>query len=290
MPAPCGPVPEEGFRRGLRVLESRYRVVYDEGLLTRTGYLAGTDERRAEELNRYFRSPDVRAIVCARGGYGLMRILDLLDGDALRRDPKLVVGFSDATALLSFCVFDGAVRPIHGPMVTQLGHLSGEDAEWLFRMMESPAPLGAVPGKLFRLGDRGGGTVDGRIVGGNLELLSRLVGTPWEMDLGASLTLFEEVGERPYRIDRALTQLHLAGSLDGVRAAVIGDVTRCEEPDGSPPSAIEVVGERLGAFHLPGVAGLPVGHGDRNVALPIGARAAVDLAEAKIILEEAAVG
>jgi muramoyltetrapeptide carboxypeptidase len=273
----------------LRVLESRYRVVYDESLLARTGYLAGDDDRRADELNGYLRSPDVRAIVCARGGYGLLRILHRLDGDALRRDPKLVVGFSDATALLSFCVLDASVRPLHGPMVTQLANLSAQDAEWLFRMMESPAAAGALPGPLLRIGDRGGGTVDGRIVGGNLELLTRLVGTPWEMDLGASVALLEEVGERPYRIDRALTQLHLAGALDGVRAVVVGDLTRCEEADGSPPSAAAVVSERLGAFELPGVAGLPVGHGERNLALPIGALAAVDLAEPRIILEEAAV-
>src|SRR5688572_19536552 len=100
VPAPAGPVPEDGFKRGLEILASRYQVVYDEGLFAREGFLAGSDDRRAEELDRYLRDPDVRAIIPARGGYGVMRILDRLDGAALRREPKVVVGFSDITALL----------------------------------------------------------------------------------------------------------------------------------------------------------------------------------------------
>src|SRR5688572_14412734 len=95
VPAPAGPVPEEGFRRGLEVLSSRYDVVYDEGLLERTGFLAGSDDRRADELDRYLRDPDVRAIIPARGGYGVMRILDRIDLAALKREPKIVCGFSD---------------------------------------------------------------------------------------------------------------------------------------------------------------------------------------------------
>jgi muramoyltetrapeptide carboxypeptidase len=283
-------VPEDAFRAGLEILRSRYRVVHDDRVLERTGYLAGDDDRRAEELGRYLADPDVRGIVCARGGYGITRILDRLDGDALRRDPKVVVGFSDATALLSFCVLDGQVRPVHGPVVTQLGRLPAADAAWLFRLLEDPEPLGALPFPLRRIGARGGGTVEGRLVGGNLELVSRLVGTPWELDLGAGILLLEEIGERPYRIDRSLTQLRLAGALDGVRAVAVGDLARCEEPDGTPPTAAEVVDERLAAFRLPGVAGLPVGHDDAgNRALPIGARCALDLAEARLILEEGAV-
>lgn len=270
-------------------MQSRYRVVYDEALLCRTGYLAGTDERRAEELNRYLANPDVRAIFCARGGYGVMRILERVDSERLRHDPKIVVGFSDITALLSLCVMAAQVRPIHGPVVTQLGKLPEGDVEWLFRLIENPEPMGRIPSNLARIGARGGGTVEGRLVGGNVELLTRLIGTPWELDLGASVFFLEDVGERPYRIDRMLTQLQLSSALDGVRAVAVGDLWRCEEPDASPPSALDVVEERLAAFRLPGVMGLPVGHGARNLALPVGARCAADLGESELVIEEGAV-
>lgn len=290
MAAPAGPVPREAFLAGVKILESRYRVVYDEALFERTGYLAGSDERRADELNRLFAAPDVRAILPARGGYGILRLLDRLDGAALRRDPKLVVGFSDVTTLLGWCVAEAQVRPVHGPMVVQLGRLPPEDAAWLFRLLEDPAPMGPVPAPLARVGKRGGGTVEGRLHGGNLELVTRLLGTPWELDLGACVLFIEDVNEQPYRIDRMLTQLRLAGALDGVRGVAAGDFTRCEpqEPDG--PTALQVIDERLAAFELPGVTGMPVGHGERNLALPIGAACALDLGLGRLILEEGAVG
>lgn len=291
VPAPAGPVPPDELRVGLARLSERYRVIHDERLFARSGYLAGDDERRADELNGYLAAPDVRAIIAARGGYGVMRILDRLDANALRRDPKIVCGFSDLTALLSWCVADARVRPIHGPMVVQLGKLPAEDVAWLYRLLEDPLPAGPLPAPapLARLGKRGGGTLEGRLVGGNLELVTRLIGTPWELDLGAAVFLMEDVGERPYRIDRMLTQLKLAGALDGVRAVVAGEFTRCEDEEGRPPSSAEVIAERLAAFDLPGLADLPVGHGARNFALPLGARCAIDLGQARLILDEAAV-
>lgn len=289
VPAPAGPVPRDGFQAGLARLSQRYKVVFDEQLFEREGYLAGDDARRAEELNRYLRDPDVRAILPARGGYGVMRILDQLDADALRRDPKLIVGFSDLTALLAWAI-KAQVRPVHGPMLVQLGTLPPEDVTWLYRLLEEVEPAGELPAELARVGNRGGGTLEGRLVGGNLELVSRLCGTPWHLDLGASVFLIEDVGERPYRVDRMLTQLKLAGALDAVRAVAVGDFTRCEEPDGTPPDVGAVIAERLAAFDLPALSGLPVGHGTRNLALPMGARCAVDLGRGRLVLEEAAVG
>jgi muramoyltetrapeptide carboxypeptidase len=290
VPAPSGPVPREALEAGLALLASRYTLRWDERVFERHGFLAGEDDRRADELNRYLADPDVRAIVCARGGYGLMRILDRLDTDALRRNPKLVVGFSDATALLCFAV-SARVRPIHGPMVVQLGGLPPENANWLYRLLESPTAPGEVPAPapLERIGARGGGSVQGRLVAGNLEVLTRLIGTPWEMDLGASVLAIEDVGERPYRIDRMLTQLHLGGQLRAVRGVVAGEFTRCVEADGSPPTVEEVIDERLAAFDIPGVSGLRFGHGAENVALPWGAKCTLDLAAGKLVLEEGAV-
>jgi len=289
VPAPAGPVLPDAARSGLMLLASRYRVLHDEAIFERSGFLAGSDDRRAEEMNRYLRDPEVRAIVPARGGYGVMRILDRLDADALRRDPKPIVGFSDLTALASWCVREAQVRPIHGPMVNQLGRLPGDDVEWLIRTLEDPAPQGEWPDALGRAGARGGGTVEGRLAGGNLEITTRLIGTPWSLDLGAAVFIMEDVGERPYRVDRALTQLKLAGLLDGVRAVGVGDFLRCEEEDGYPPSVREVIDERLETFDLPAVTGLPIGHGERNRAFSVGARCAVDLGNGRLIVEEGAV-
>lgn len=290
VPAPAGPVLPDAARPGLMLLASRYQVIHDERIFVRTGYFAGSDERRVDEMNRYLRDPDVRAIICARGGYGVMRILDHLDGDALRRDPKPIVGFSDLSALGSWAVKHAGVRTIHGPMVNQLGRLPAADVEWLIRTLEDPSPPGAWPDELTRVGARGGGTVEGRLAGGNLEIVTRLLGTPYAFDLGAAIFIIEDVDERPYRIDRALTHLKLAGALDGVRAVGVGEFLRCEEEDGHPPSAAEVIEERLTTFDLPGVSGLPVGHGERNRAFSVGAKCAVDLASGRLIVEEAAVG
>ena len=220
---------------------------------------------------------------------GVMRILELLDSDAIKRDPKPIVGFSDLTAFSAWCVKSAGVRTIHGPMVNQIGRVPGEELAWLFALLEDPSPPGVLVDERPRVGARGGGTVEGRMVGGNLEMVTRLLGTPWAFDLGASVLVLEDVGERPYRIDRALTQLKLAGALDGVRAVCLGDFLRSDEEDGMPPTAAEVLAERLTAFDIPAVGGLPVGHGDHNLAFPLGGRCAVDLAVGRVVLEEGAV-
>jgi len=273
VPAPSGPVPREAFCAGLRILEARYRVVYDAGLFRRAGYLAGDDRRRAAELNRYLGDPAVRGIVCARGGYGLLRILPALDAAALRARPKVIVGFSDVTALLAWARTRGGVRGVHGPVVTQLGSLRRADHRRLFALLEGAAlPRPYVTGlrPLCR------GRARGRLVGGNLEVLSRLVGTGYLPSLRGAILFLEEVGERPYRLDRTLTQLLLCGVLAGVRAVVVGDLVACAEPVGTGPSAAAVVAERLGRLGIPLCLGLPVGHGRRNLALPVGARAVLD--------------
>ena len=289
--APSGPPAAEALVRGLTRLSGRYDVRVPEGLAERgDGYLSAPDEARAEELSRALRDPDVRAVFVARGGYGLTRILPLLDAAALRHDPKPIVGFSDATALLAWAYEAAGVRGIHGPVVTQLGELPPDDFAWLVRILESPAPVGAVPGVFGKIGASGGGSVEGRLIGGNLEMVTRLIGTPWQVDLGASVLFLEDVGERPYRIDRAITHLATAGQLDAVRAVALGSFTRCE-PNAGERSAgpMEVIDLRLRELGLAGVGGLPCGHGARNVALPFGARAVVDLGRAGVVIEDAAV-
>jgi muramoyltetrapeptide carboxypeptidase len=261
--APAGPVPRERFEAGARILAGRYQLVHDERVFAQSGFLAGPDDDRLAELASALADPSIHGVICARGGYGLMRILPRLDPAAFLRAPKPIVGFSDVTALHAWAAKAG-VASIHGPVVTQLGELGEADAKSLIDLLESPG----VPPPLNDLRPLVAGNAEGILLGGNLELISRLVGTPWQLDLDGAILLLEEVGERPYRIDRALTQLELAGALKGVRGVVIGDLEHCEEP--KPPTAEEVIVERLGRLGVPILADAPVGHADRNRALPLG--------------------
>jgi muramoyltetrapeptide carboxypeptidase len=294
---PAGPIKPPRLAAGLARLGDAFRVKLAPSLESweRDGapsYLAGTDERRASELMALLADPDVRAVVLARGGYGLMRILPALDPDVLRRDPKPIVGFSDATALLAWAHRAG-VRGIHGPMVGQLADLSPREVDALITMLAEPIAPGLMPWQLTVHGGRG--LVKGPLVAANLTMASMLVGTPWPLPLAGSIALIEEVGEKPYELDRYLTQLGLTGVLPSCRAWVLGDLTRCVDP--SPPTgepdppgaALAVFVERLAAAGVPLTSGAPVGHGLRNEAVPFGAAAELDLDAGTLAILEPAV-
>jgi muramoyltetrapeptide carboxypeptidase len=301
--APAGLPQAARLRAGLARLAERYTVrlgkVVEAALRGEHGaappYLAADDEARAAEWNAMAADRDVRAIVLARGGYGVMRILAQLDPAPLVADPRPIVGFSDATALLAWAEHHG-VRGVHGPVVTQLGELPADDVAWFHRVLTSPTPLGRVPVPLA--GARPGTSAlvaRGRLVGGNLTLIARLVGTPWQIDLAGAIALIEEVGEAPYELDRDLTHLGLAGQLDTLRGAVIGDLTRCTPephvagtPD-DPAPALAAVQDRLARWRVPFLTGLPVGHGARNLALPYGGQVALDFAQGTMDVLDAAV-
>jgi muramoyltetrapeptide carboxypeptidase len=292
--APAGPVKEASFDRGLELLGERFSLRVADDVRRRTGYLAGPDQRRIDELNGYLRDPDVRAIVLARGGYGITRILPELDAAALTADPKPIVGFSDATALLAWAEKAG-VRGLHAPMVNKLADVRAEDVDLLARLLVDPAPPGRMAWTMADIGMDAGGTREGRLLPGNLALFAHLIGTPWQPDTDGALLLIEEIGEKPYAIDRYLTHLHLAGVLRGVRAVVVGDLVRCTDPilapdaTDDPGPAIAVVDERLRGFGLPGLCGAPVGHGARNAPVPWGARATIDLDDAALEIHDGAV-
>ena len=214
-----------------------------------------------------------------------------LDPSALRKDPKPIVGFSDATALLAWAHAAG-VRGIHGPVVAQLASLGDGDLARLITLLTDPTPPGVRP---WQLAAHGRGRHRGPLFAVNLTLLSVLVGTPWQLPLRGSLTLIEEVGERPYELDRYLTQLSLAGELAKVAAVIVGDLTRCEDlspptgiPD-PPDAALATVLERLHAAGTLAAVGAPIGHGDRNEAVPFGGEAILDLDAGTLEILDAAV-
>jgi muramoyltetrapeptide carboxypeptidase len=306
--APAGPIKPPRLAAGLARLGDAFRVKLAPSLESQRGsgglerhpidrggapsYLAGTDEQRAAELMAQIADPDVRAIVLARGGYGLTRILPMLDADALRRDPKPIVGFSDATALLAWAWHAG-VRGIHGPMVGQLADLSVREVEGLVAMLTEPSAPGALPWRLAV--HAGTGVVRAPLVAANLTMISMLVGTRWPVPVAGAIALVEEVGEKPYELDRYLTQLILTNVLPASAAWILGDLTRCTDPNpptGEPDpadAALRVFVDRLAAARVPLASGAPIGHGDRNEAVPFGAAAELDLDTGTLTLLEAAV-
>jgi muramoyltetrapeptide carboxypeptidase len=286
--APSGPVPREAFLAGVELLRARYDVRYDEAaIFARQGFLAGPDEQRLAALLAALTEPDSDAILMARGGYGLLRLLPFLQPPLFTARPRPIVGFSDGSALLAAAAGAG-VASIHGPVATQLANLSTDDRNALFERLEAPGPALLLDG----LEEIIPGRVRGPLLGGNLELFSRLVGTPYLPDLSGAILFFEDLGERPYRIDRLITHLDLAGVFGAVSAVVLGDFSSCREPEatrGESPTAEEVLLERLGRLPIPVVRGGAFGHGTRNRALAYGALAELDTPAGTLITVEGAV-
>lgn len=275
--APGSPFDEAAFQAGLAVLERRLglRPRFREDLSARAGYLAGDDARRLEEWREAVADPEARAIFCARGGYGAMRLLPALDPAPLLAAPRLLVGFSDVTALHALLNRAG-LATVHGPVVTQLGRAPADAVDHLEALLlgrapragawEAPAPGAGLTG----LATITPGRVSGPLLGGSLTLLAHLCGTPFLPPLEGAILAIEDVGERPYRLDRYLTQLRLTGALDGLGGVAVGQLSGCDGGDGSAAEAVRGLVRALG---VPAVEGFPFGHEDRNLALPLGPRA-----------------
>jgi muramoyltetrapeptide carboxypeptidase len=276
--APSGPVAAERFSRGHAILRRHLDAQWllAPNLHEQQGYFAGSDNERLAALHEALGDPDGAAVLCARGGYGATRLLHALDPERFRAHPKPLVGFSDVTALLCWAFVRAGIRSIHGPVVTQISTLAPDDVERLVALLhgEVPMPLVAAEGTSIH-----GGRVEGLLLGGNLEVLRSLVGTRYMPPMQGAVLVLEEITERPYRIDRALTHLLSAGALRGVRGVAVGQLTGCDEPEDGHvgPTAEQVVVERLETLGVPVVTGFPFGHDPhRNAALPFGARVRLD--------------
>jgi muramoyltetrapeptide carboxypeptidase len=268
--APASPFAREELFRGLAWLRTRYDLTLSSRILERTGYTAGDDARRASELAAAMTNPDVSAVICARGGYGAMRILDALPWSAFARRPKWLVGFSDVTALHVAANALG-VCTVHGPNVTGLGRsITASERLALVDALEGrPAALWS---DLEVLHGAGFAPVRGPLVGGNLSLVASMAaGGRLAIPQGAILAL-EDVTERPYRIDRMLTSLRLGGHLANLAAIVLGGFTQCDAgPDGV--TALDVLADRTAGLGIPVVTSAPFGHGAPNRAFVLGATA-----------------
>lgn len=289
--SPSGPTRPERVERGIELLTSwGLKVVSAPHVFDRRGYLAGHDDDRLADLNLALRSPEVRGVLCTRGGYGVQRIVDGLDIDAVRADPKLVVGFSDITAL-QLALWRGArLATLHGPGAAWLDERTGPSSAESLRaaMMASvPAVITARPDEetapIRMVTASGPGT--GTILGGNLSLLTATVGTPDMPPMAGSILLLEEIGEPPYKVDRMLLHLRRAGAFAGVAGIAIGQFTDCA--DGWTTSIVDVLQDHLAPLGVPVLGGLPIGHGRDQLTIPVGVTATVDPAAGRLTVAPA---
>lgn len=280
---------------GVRYFESLgYRVKVAKNTYNVNGYLAGTDEERAGDLNEAFKDKNVKAIICSRGGYGSPRILDRLDYAAIRRNPKIFVGYSDITALHLAIFKKTGLVTFSGPMVAmEFGDNFDSYSEAMFFdiVTRDKAPGRLKMHKDYRPAFIGRKSARGRIMGGNLSLITSLLGTRYVPSFDESLLLIEEVSEEPYSIDRMLTQLRLAGILESVSAFALGQFTNCapDEPDKPHRTLDEILRGDLFSIGKTVVSNLPYGHVPVKMTLPIGVTASIDPAKKNFSIDEPAV-
>jgi muramoyltetrapeptide carboxypeptidase len=303
-PASAPPEPEK-VDAAVAVLEGLgFKVRLARNARKRLGFLAGSDRDRAADLMRMFTDRRVNAVLCVRGGYGTARLLARLDYAAIRANPKIFVGYSDITSL--HCAFLTRARLItfHGPMLNSdfanrampeftlrsfLRTLGSTAAEIRGPALDLTAGYTGKTVQVLRPG-----LARGQLIGGNLTLLSTMMGTPWEPPFRNRILFFEDLAESPYRLDRLLTHLLNCGKLQQVAGIAVGINQDCDGPKVKKPAeyhqtAAEVLRERLRPLRIPVVTGLPFGHGPDNATLPIGARVTLDATRGRLSLTRPAV-
>lgn len=271
--ATAGSVHDEQLKTGVQALQSAgFAVELPENILERNGYLAGDHERRARTLQGFFEREDIAAVLCARGGFGSIQLLPLLSPEAIRRHPKIFVGYSDVSILLNWLLQRCGLVTFHGPMVAMemarglegrsadffWGTLLGEKRQWSVELGETISP----------------GSAEGEMVGGCLSTIITTVGTPYEIETRGKLLMLEDVAEKPYRVERMLTHLKMAGKLDSLAGLVFGTFTHC---DGEGERDVKkIIHDLFRDARYPVVTGLAAGHGDENLLMPFGVRMRLD--------------
>lgn len=265
--APAGHFNTDTFLKGVTVLESMgFRVHIPDGVFRQSGYFAGTDSQRAGLLTRLFENDFIKAIVCARGGFGSIKILPLLDFERLRNHPKLFIGFSDISVLLNVLLEKVGLITFHGPVVTSLASATQKTKDTLLAAVSSERPLEIAVENPLCIHP---GSASGPIKGGNLTTLCHLIGTPYMPSFKGHILLLEDRGEACYRIDRMLTQMKLARCLDGITGLVLGSFEDCGRMD----ELYGVIESVFNNFRIPILAGIDVGHGKHNITFPVGLEA-----------------
>lgn len=291
--APASPTPVEKIEASIeKVKELGFRVTVGESCYGVHGYLSGKDEIRANDINNMFKDESIDGIWCIRGGYGTPRILDMLDYDAIRLNPKILIGYSDITALHIAINQKCGLVTFHGPMVsTELIYgLDDFTYDYLIKNVMNTEPLGIINNpKDLEIKTLVKGKCNGVLIGGNLSLVAGTIGTPFEIDTKGKILFLEDIDEEPYRIDRMLTQLKLAGKLDDAEGFILGHWNNCiaEEPEKSL-TLMEVFEEIITPLCKPTVYNFMSGHCMPMITIPFGVKAELDADNKTLILNEAA--
>jgi len=281
------------FRKGVTQLKRLgFKVKFDRAIFRRYWSMAGHDEARADQINRMFADKEVRAIFCAKAGYGSIRTIPYLDRNVIRRNPKIFVGYSDITILLEYLQRIANMVVFHGPVVAGEihGKMSRITLESLMRALTQAVPVGGVsfPGlKALR-----GGKASGMLVGGNMSMLVSGIGTPYDIDTDNKVLFLEDVGEDLEVIDNILVHLRLAGKFRGVRGLIFGRMLDCYDPSGKKYHIRDIVEDILGDLDIPIVYGFPSGHArgrGASVTLPLGVPVTLDADKPCLIFDEAGV-
>ena len=268
--SPAGPVSESDLQPGLRMLTSSgFKVCLAPHVYNTIGYLAGEDEVRLKDLHDMFLDPSIKAIFCARGGYGSLRLLDKIHYDLIKDNPKVIVGYSDITALFLAIYEKTGLITFHGPMVRDLTKNNGRNWDNLRRVLSSTKSLELnmtdtsvhIPGK-----------AKGSLIGGNLSLISHLVGTPFLPTLDGCILFIEDRGEPVYRLDRMLAHLDLSGHLKQLSGLITGQFEECGDTAAINGLLMDTVSE----LNIPLATGFGVGHGQKNLTLPLGIKTELD--------------
>ncbi|HET9364280.1 MAG TPA: LD-carboxypeptidase [Candidatus Angelobacter sp.] len=270
--APASSFNRDGFKAGVeRLHQMGYEPVYSPDIFDRDIYFAGTAKRRIQEFQELWRRDDIAALICVRGGYGSNYVLERLDLDRLAERPKALIGCSDITSMLTAIHDHTGLITFHGPMVAKdFADGTFDLASWNHALGGSSVwdiPVDGV--EVLRTG-----SAQGKLYGGCLSILVATLGTPFEIETKDTIFFIEDIAEKPFRIDRMLMQLSLAGKLDKVRGFVFGEMLDCEPPKGETYTLQQVIMRVLAPYNVPIVYGLKSGHvSSGNITLPIGVQA-----------------
>jgi len=295
--APGSYISEDELKESIGNLEKLgYKVVYNERILSKTGYFAGTDESRAEELNSMFADKKVNGIICARGGYGCVRILPMLNYNLIKNNPKVIIGYSDITALLNGINTETGLITYHGPVgISTFNEFSVTYFNEVLVHSEKDLVLISAKGEDQKDTDAITTIVSGKsvgeLIGGNLSVLISLIGTKYDFNGEGKIIFLEEIGEEPYRIDRMLTQLIQSGKFDKAAGIAMGVFKDCEPKEKDPSfstsfSLMEVLFDRLSNLKIPVIYGMSFGHIKNKFTLPVGIKAELDSINQTITLLE----
>ncbi|MBN2059727.1 MAG: LD-carboxypeptidase [Deltaproteobacteria bacterium] len=278
--APAGPVKNSELQASIKlIMEYGYQVYVSPNVYAQADYLAGDDNARLSDFHKMFEDQEIKAVLCARGGYGSLRLIDKISYDLVRRNPKILIGYSDITALLISIFQKTGLITFHGPLAKELAGKKKIFVDSLFRTISTtdPITLRFAEGKSYRKG-----IAEGVLIGGNLTLICGLLGTPFFPPLEKVILFIEEKGEDVYRLDRMFTQLRLSGRLRGLSAMIFGGFEDC----GHKPAVEKLLMDITSDFGFPVCSKFPAGHGDENITLPIGLPALLDTGEMTLSFQQ----